>query len=488
MWESKFTREGLTFDDVLLVPGASEVLPKDVNLSVRLTEKMTLNIPIISAGMDTVTESKMAIAMARQGGLGVIHKNMTIEEQAEQVVTVKRSENGVITNPFFLTPEHQVFDAEHLMGKYRISGVPIVNNMDEQKLVGILTNRDLRFIQDYSLIINDVMTKENLVTASVGTTLEDAEKILQQYKIEKLPIVDDNGILKGLITIKDIEKVIEFPNAAKDRHGRLLVGAAVGVTSDTMVRVEKLVAAEVDVIVIDTAHGHSKGVLDTVAQIRKAYPDLDIIAGNVATAEATAALYEAGADVVKVGIGPGSICTTRVVAGVGVPQITAVYECASEARKQGKTIIADGGIKYSGDIVKALAAGGHVVMLGSLLAGTTESPGDTEIYQGRRFKVYRGMGSVGAMEHGSKDRYFQEDAKKLVPEGIEGRMPYKGPLADSIHQLVGGIRAGMGYCGTKDLHDLREKAQFIRMTGAGLRESHPHQVHITKEAPNYSIS
>ena len=488
MWESKFTREGLTFDDVLLVPGASEVLPKDVNLSVRLTEKMTLNIPIISAGMDTVTESKMAIAMARQGGLGVIHKNMTIEEQAEQVVTVKRSENGVITNPFFLTPEHQVFDAEHLMGKYRISGVPIVNNMDEQKLVGILTNRDLRFIQDYSLIINDVMTKENLVTAPVGTTLEDAEKILQQYKIEKLPIVDENGILKGLITIKDIEKVIEFPNAAKDSQGRLLVGAAVGVTSDTMVRVEKLVAAEVDVIVIDTAHGHSKGVLDTVAQIREVYPDLDIIAGNVATAEGAAALYEAGADVVKVGIGPGSICTTRVVAGVGVPQITAVYECASEARKQGKTIIADGGIKYSGDIVKALAAGGHVVMLGSLLAGTTESPGDTEIYQGRRFKVYRGMGSVGAMEHGSKDRYFQEDAKKLVPEGIEGRMPYKGPISDSIHQLVGGIRAGMGYCGTKDLNDLREKAQFIRMTGAGLRESHPHQVHITKEAPNYSIS
>ncbi|MDW0118871.1 IMP dehydrogenase [Sporosarcina thermotolerans] len=488
MWESKFTREGLTFDDVLLVPGPSEVLPKDVSLSVNLTEKITLNIPIISAGMDTVTESKMAIAMARQGGLGVIHKNMSIEEQAEQVVTVKRSENGVITNPFFLTPEHQVFDAEHLMGRYRISGVPIVNNMDEQKLVGILTNRDLRFIQDYSMIINDVMTKDNLVTAPVGTTLGDAEKILQMYKIEKLPIVDENGILKGLITIKDIEKVIEFPNAAKDKQGRLLVGAAVGVTSDTMVRVHKLVAAEVDAIVIDTAHGHSKGVIDTVAQIRKEYPDLGIIAGNVATAEATAALYEAGADVVKVGIGPGSICTTRVVAGVGVPQITAVYECASEARKQGKTIIADGGIKYSGDIVKALAAGGHVVMLGSLLAGTTESPGETEIYQGRRFKVYRGMGSVGAMEQGSKDRYFQEDAKKLVPEGIEGRMPYKGPLSDTIHQLVGGIRAGMGYCGTKDLQDLREKAQFIRMTGAGLRESHPHQVHITKEAPNYSIS
>ena len=487
MWETKFAREGLTFDDVLLIPGPSEVLPKDVSLSVNLTNKIKLNIPVISAGMDTVTESKMAISMARQGGLGIIHKNMSIEEQAEQVVTVKRSENGVITNPFFLSPEHQVFDAEHLMSKYRISGVPIVNNTEELKLVGILTNRDLRFIQDYSLVIDDVMTKENLVTAPVGTTLEDAEKILQKYKIEKLPIVDENGILKGLITIKDIEKVIEFPNAAKDKQGRLLVGAAVGVTTDTMVRVEKLVSAEVDVIVIDTAHGHSKGVLDVVAQIRQQYPDLEIIAGNVATAEATRALYEAGADVVKVGIGPGSICTTRVVAGVGVPQITAIYECASEARKQGKTIIADGGIKYSGDIVKALAAGGHAVMLGSLLAGTTESPGETEIFQGRRFKVYRGMGSIAAMERGSKDRYFQDDAKKLVPEGIEGRMPYKGPLADTIHQLIGGIRAGMGYCGTKDLRDLREKAQFIRMTGAGLRESHPHQVQITKEAPNYSL-
>ena len=487
MWESKFTREGLTFDDVLLVPGPSEVLPKDVSLSVNLTSKIKLNIPVISAGMDTVTESKMAISMARQGGLGIIHKNMSIEEQAEQVVTVKRSENGVITNPFFLSPEHQVFDAEHLMSKYRISGVPIVNNNEELKLVGILTNRDLRFIQDYSLVIDDVMTKENLVTAPVGTTLEDAEKILQKYKIEKLPIVDDNGILKGLITIKDIEKVIEFPNAAKDKQGRLLVGAAVGVTTDTMVRVEKLVKAEVDVIVIDTAHGHSKGVLDVVAQIRQQFPELEIIAGNIATAEGTRALFEAGADVVKVGIGPGSICTTRVVAGVGVPQITAIYECASEARKLGKTIIADGGIKYSGDIVKALAAGGHVVMLGSLLAGTTESPGETEIFQGRRFKVYRGMGSIAAMERGSKDRYFQDDAKKLVPEGIEGRMPYKGPLSDTIHQLIGGVRAGMGYCGTKDLHDLREKAQFIRMTGAGLRESHPHQVQITKEAPNYSL-
>lgn len=487
MWESKFSREGLTFDDVLLIPAASEVLPKTVSLSVSLTKNVNLNIPIISAGMDTVTESKMAISMARQGGVGIIHKNMSVEAQAEEVVTVKRSENGVIKNPFFLTPDHQVFDAEHLMGKYRISGVPIVNNMEEKKLVGILTNRDLRFIQDYSILIDEVMTKENLVTAPVGTTLEEAEKTLQQYKIEKLPIVDENGILNGLITIKDIEKVIEFPNAAKDQAGRLLVGAAVGVTADTAVRVEKLVQAEVDLIVIDTAHGHSKGVIDTVKDIRSKYPDLAIVAGNVATGAAAEALYEAGADVVKVGIGPGSICTTRVVAGVGVPQITAIYECATVARKYGKTIIADGGIKYSGDIVKALAAGGHAVMLGSLLAGTTESPGESEIFQGRRFKVYRGMGSVAAMEKGSKDRYFQEDEKKLVPEGIEGRMPYKGPLADTIHQLVGGIRAGMGYCGSKDLEAHRENAQFIRMTGAGLLESHPHQVQITKEAPNYSV-
>ncbi|PZX01258.1 inosine-5'-monophosphate dehydrogenase [Psychrobacillus insolitus] len=488
MWESKFQKEGLTFDDVLLVPAHSEVLPKDIDLSVQLTSKIKLNIPVISAGMDTVTEAKMAIAMARQGGLGIIHKNMSIVEQAELVETVKRSENGVITDPFFLTPTHQVYDAEHLMGKYRISGVPIVNNEEEQKLVGIITNRDLRFIQDYSLTIDEVMTKEKLVTAAVGTTLEDAEKILQQYKIEKLPIVDENGILKGLITIKDIEKVIEFPNAAKDDHGRLLVGAAIGVTKDTMLRVEKLVNAHVDVIVIDTAHGHSQGVLNTVKEIRTAFPDLDIIAGNVATGEATRALFEAGADVVKVGIGPGSICTTRVVAGVGVPQITAIYDCATEARKVGKTVIADGGIKYSGDIVKALAAGGHVVMLGSLLAGTTESPGETEIFQGRQFKVYRGMGSISAMEQGSKDRYFQEDAKKLVPEGIEGRLPFKGPLSETIHQLLGGVRAGMGYCGTGSLQDLRENSQFIRMTGAGLRESHPHDVQITKEAPNYSIS
>lgn len=487
MWEQKFSKEGLTFDDVLLVPAKSEVLPRDVDLSVQLTPSLTLNIPIISAGMDTVTEAELAIAIARQGGMGVIHKNMSIEQQAEQVDKVKRSERGVITDPFYLTPEHQVFDAEHLMGKYRISGVPIVNNPEEQKLVGIITNRDMRFIQDYSIKIYDVMTKENLVTADVGTTLKDAESILQKHKIEKLPLVDEDGVLKGLITIKDIEKVIEFPHSAKDSHGRLVVAAAVGVTADTMVRVQKLVEKNVDAIVVDTAHGHSKGVLETVKAIRKEYPELNIIAGNVATADATRDLIEAGANVVKVGIGPGSICTTRVVAGVGVPQITAVYDCATEARKHGVSIIADGGIKYSGDMVKALAAGGHAVMLGSLLAGTSESPGATEIFQGRRFKVYRGMGSVAAMEKGSKDRYFQEDNKKFVPEGIEGRTPYKGPLADTIYQLVGGIRSGMGYCGTKDLQELRENSQFIRMTGAGLKESHPHDVQITKEVSNYSL-
>ncbi|MED3712225.1 IMP dehydrogenase [Peribacillus frigoritolerans] len=487
MWENKFAKEGLTFDDVLLIPAKSEVLPKDVNLKVNLAENLKLNLPIISAGMDTVTEAEMAIAMARQGGLGIIHKNMSIEAQAELVDKVKRSESGVITDPFFLTPDHQVFDAEHLMGKYRISGVPVVNNIEDQKLVGIITNRDLRFISDFSLKISSVMTVENLVTAPVGTNLEQAEKILQKYKIEKLPLVDDNGVLKGLITIKDIEKVIEFPNSAKDKQGRLLAGAAVGVTKDTMKRVEMLVKSHVDAIVLDTAHGHSEGVLEMVKEIRATYPELTIIAGNVATAEGTKALIEAGADVVKVGIGPGSICTTRVVAGVGVPQITAVFDCATEARKHGKTIIADGGIKYSGDIVKALAAGGHAVMLGSMLAGVTESPGETEIFQGRRFKVYRGMGSVAAMEKGSKDRYFQEDNKKFVPEGIEGRLPYKGPLSDTIFQLIGGIRSGMGYCGTATLEELRENSQFVKMTGAGLRESHPHDVQITKEAPNYSM-
>jgi IMP dehydrogenase len=488
MWENKFVKEGLTFDDVLLVPAKSEVLPRDVDVRTTLSNTLKLNIPVISAGMDTVTEAEMAIAMARQGGLGIIHKNMSIEQQAEQVDKVKRSESGVISDPFFLTPDHQVYDAEHLMGKYRISGVPVVNNMDEQKLVGIFTNRDLRFIQDFSIKIEDVMTKENLVTASVGTNLEQAEKILQRYKIEKLPLVNEEGILKGLITIKDIEKVIEFPHSAKDSQGRLLVGAAVGTGPDTMLRVEKLVKANVDVIVVDTAHGHSQGVIDRVREIRSTYPHINIIAGNVATADATRELIEAGADVIKVGIGPGSICTTRVVAGVGVPQITAVYDCATEAKKHGIPVIADGGIKYSGDIVKALAAGGHAVMLGSLLAGTSESPGEREIYQGRQFKVYRGMGSVGAMEKGSKDRYFQEANQKAVPEGIEGRVPYKGPLSDTLYQLIGGIRSGMGYCGTKTLHDLREKSQFIRMTGAGLRESHPHDIQITKESPNYSLS
>ncbi|MGE6593893.1 IMP dehydrogenase [Bacillus mycoides] len=487
MWESKFVKEGLTFDDVLLVPARSDILPREVSVKTVLSESLQLNIPLISAGMDTVTEADMAIAMARQGGLGIIHKNMSIEQQAEQVDKVKRSESGVISDPFFLTPEHQVYDAEYLMGKYRISGVPVVNNLDERKLVGIITNRDMRFIQDYSIKISDVMTKEQLITAPVGTTLEEAEKILQKYKIEKLPLVDNNGVLQGLITIKDIEKVIEFPNSAKDKQGRLLVGAAVGVTADAMLRIDALVKASVDAIVLDTAHGHSKGVIEKVKEVRAKYPALNIIAGNVATAEATKALIEAGANVVKVGIGPGSICTTRVVAGVGVPQLTAVYDCATEARKHGIPVIADGGVKYSGDMVKALAAGAHVVMLGSMFAGVAESPGETEIYQGRQFKVYRGMGSVGAMEKGSKDRYFQEGNKKLVPEGIEGRVPYKGPLADTVHQLVGGLRAGMGYCGAQNLEFLRENAQFIRMSGAGLRESHPHHVQITKEAPNYSL-
>ncbi|MCG5103292.1 IMP dehydrogenase [Oceanobacillus alkalisoli] len=490
MREDKFGKEGLTFDDVLLIPAQSNVLPNEVELGTQLSEKLKLKSPFISAGMDTVTEAKMAIAMARQGGFGVIHKNMSIEEQAEMVDRVKRSESGVITNPFFLTPEHQVYDAEHLMGKFRISGVPIVNDIEEQKLVGILTNRDLRFIQDYSIQISEVMTSENLVTAPVGTTLNEAEKLLQQHKIEKLPLVDENDILKGLITIKDIEKVIEFPNSAKDSQGRLLVAAAVGITGDAMSRIEKLVEAGVDAIVIDTAHGHSDGVLNQLKKVRAAYPDLDIIAGNVATAEGTVALIEAGATVVKVGIGPGSICTTRVVAGVGVPQISAVYECAKAAQEYNVPVIADGGIKYSGDIVKAIAAGAHAVMLGSMFAGTTESPGETEIYQGRKYKVYRGMGSLSAMKAGSKDRYFQgdtDDAKKLVPEGIEGRVPYKGALSDISHQLIGGLRSGMGYCGTATIEDLRKNGQFVKITNAGLRESHPHDVQITKEAPNYSV-
>ncbi|PXW89824.1 inosine-5'-monophosphate dehydrogenase [Streptohalobacillus salinus] len=489
MREDKFVKEGLTFDDVLLVPGKSEVLPRDVSIKTQLAENLTLNIPLMSAGMDTVTEAEMAIAMARQGGMGIIHKNMSIEEQAEHVDRVKRSESGVITNPFFLTPENQVFDAEHLMGKFRISGVPIVNNTEDQVLVGILTNRDMRFIEDYSILIKDVMTSDHLVTANVGTTLDEASKILQKHRIEKLPLIDDAGVLKGLITIKDIEKVIEFPNSAKDTQGRLVCGAAVGVTADSMTRIDKLVEAGIDALVIDTAHGHSKGVIDQVKNVRTKYPELVIIAGNVATKEATVELIEAGASLIKVGIGPGSICTTRVVAGVGVPQITAVNDCATAAALYNIPVIADGGIKYSGDIAKAMAAGAHVVMLGSLFAGTTESPGETEIYQGRRYKVYRGMGSVSAMKSGSKDRYFQDtnDTKKLVPEGIEGRVAYKGPMQDTVHQLLGGLRASMGYCGAADLEVFRNEAMFIRMTGAGLRESHPHDVQITKEAPNYSV-
>lgn len=483
MWNDKFAKEGLTFDDVLLIPAKSEILPRDVKLDTRLHEKIHLQIPLISAGMDTVTESDLAVALARQGGIGVIHKNMTIEEQAEEVDRVKRSESGVITNPFYLNPEHKVHDAEALMSKYRISGVPIVDK--QKKLVGIITNRDLRFIRDYSIEISEVMTKENLVTAPVGTTLKEAELILQRYKIEKLPLVDQNQVLKGLITIKDIEKATLYPNSAKDSVGRLLVGAAVGVGKDSISRVKKLIEAEVDLVVVDTAHGHHVDVLNQVARLREEHPDLVIVAGNVATGEGTRDLIEAGASIVKVGIGPGSICTTRVVAGIGVPQITAIYDCATVARKYGVPIIADGGIRYSGDIVKALAAGADAVMLGGLFAGTEESPGETEIYQGRRFKVYRGMGSIGAMKRGSSDRYFQESAQKLVPEGIEGRVPYKGPLADVVYQLVGGIRSGMGYCGTPTLKALKENSRFVRITNASLRESHPHDVQITKEAPNY---
>lgn len=490
-WDTKFVKKGYTFDDVLLIPAESHVLPNEVDLSVQLAKNIKLNIPIISAGMDTVTESAMAIAMARQGGLGVIHKNMTIERQADEVRKVKRSESGVIIDPFFLTPDNKVFEAEALMHKYRISGVPIVENAENRKFCGIITNRDLRFVTDSKVKIDDVMTKENLITAPEGTSLEKAEEILQQYKIEKLPMVNEEGQLTGLITIKDIEKVVEFPHAAKDGHGRLLVAAAVGVTSDTFERAEALLNAGADALVIDTAHGHSAGVLRKIKEIREHFPEATLIAGNVATAEATKALYDAGVDVVKVGIGPGSICTTRVVAGVGVPQITAIYDAAGVAREYGKTIIADGGIKYSGDIVKAIAAGGNAVMLGSMLAGTDEAPGETEIYQGRRFKTYRGMGSLGAMDstHGSSDRYFQSgvnEANKLVPEGIEGRVAYKGSVADIVYQMDGGLRAGMGYCGAPDLATLTNEAQFVQITGAGLVESHPHDVQITKEAPNYS--
>ena len=480
----KFQKEGLTFDDVLLIPGESDVTPNMIKLGTRLAGDVYLNTPIMTSAMDTVTESKMAIAIAREGGIGIIHKNMTIEKQVDEVDKVKRSENGVIANPFSLTEDRFVYDADELMGKYKISGVPIVDKAGH--LVGIITNRDMRFLTDFNVPISEVMTKENLVTAPVGTNLLDAQEILRAHKIEKLPIVDDNGMLRGLITIKDIEKSIKYPNSARDANGRLLCGAAIGVTADVLERAAKLVDAKVDVLVLDSAHGHSANIMNAVRKVKAAFPNTPLIAGNIATAEAAEALIEAGADAIKVGIGPGSICTTRVVAGIGVPQITAVYDAACVAEKHKIPVIADGGIKYSGDIVKALAAGANVVMLGSLFAGCEEAPGATEIYQGRQFKVYRGMGSLGAMECGSKDRYFQEGAKKLVPEGVEGRVPYKGLLADTVFQLCGGIRSGMGYCGCVDIPTLHEKAKFVRITGAGLKESHPHDIYITKEAPNYS--
>lgn len=478
----KIIKEGLTFDDVLLVPQHSAVLPKDVNLETELTKGLRLNIPLLSAAMDTVTEYQLAIAIAREGGLGIIHKNLTIEQQAEHVDKVKRSEHGVITDPFYLSPEHKLKDALELMNRYKISGVPIT---EKGKLVGIITNRDLRFETDFEQPIGNVMTKENLVTAKEGTTLDEAQKILGKYRIEKLPIVDDKFNLKGLITIKDIEKAIQYPNSARDKNGRLLAGAAVGTAPDTLERVAELIKAKVDVISVDTAHGHSQKVLDTVRMIKAKYPDLKLIAGNVATADATKALIDAGADVIKIGMGPGSICTTRIVAGIGVPQITAIMDCAEEAEKHGVKVIADGGIKYSGDIAKAIGAGAAAVMVGSLFAGTKESPGEIEIYQGRSFKVYRGMGSLPAMAQGAKDRYFQDDNKKYVPEGVEGRVPYRGMLCDMVYQLMGGLRAGMGYCGMATIDDLRTKAQFIKITQASLIESHPHDIIITKEAPNY---
>ena len=485
-YAARFTGEGLTYDDVLLVPAKSEILPADINLATRLTKAIALNIPLMSSAMDTVTEYRMAIALAREGGIGVIHKNMSIDAQAEQVDMVKRSENGVITNPFSLTADRTIGEADQLMAKFRISGVPIVD--ESGKLIGIITNRDMKFEEDMTRLIADVMTKENLVTGQVGTTLEEAKKILHAHKIEKLPLVDSSGRLAGLITIKDIEKALTYPHSAKDSHGRLLCAAAIGVTSDVIDRVRALVDAGVDVLTLDSAHGHSKNILDTVSIVKEEFPDVQLIAGNVATAEGTEALIKAGADCVKVGIGPGSICTTRVVAGIGVPQLTAVLECAEMASKYDIPIIADGGIKYSGDIVKAIAAGASVVMLGSLLAGCEESPGDTEVYQGRQFKVYRGMGSLSAMAKGSKDRYFQENNKKLVPEGVEGRVPYRGPVSDTIYQMTGGLKSGMGYVGAPDINALRTKSRFVKITGAGLKESHPHDIYITKEAPNYTIN
>ena len=484
-YEEKFVKEGLTFDDVLLIPAESNVLPSEVDFSTQLTKTIRLNAPILTAAMDTVTESDMAIAIAREGGVGIIHKNMTIERQADQVDRVKRSENGVIVNPFFLSPDNLVREADEIMGRFKISGVPICQ---DGILVGIITNRDMRFMEgdDFDQPIKNVMTKENLVTAPVGTTLKEAQGILRKHRIEKLPLVDDQMHLKGLITIKDIEKAVRYPNSARDKGGRLLCGAAIGATKDVQDRVAALVEAQVDVVTLDSAHGHNNGVLDAVRLVKKHYPDLQVIAGNVATAEGTKALIDAGADCVKVGIGPGSICTTRVVAGIGVPQITAVYDAATEASKHGIPVIADGGIKYSGDIVKALAAGGAAVMLGSMVAGCAEAPGEYELYQGRQFKVYRGMGSLGAMAKGSGDRYFQGEQKKFVPEGVEGRVPFKGPLADTVFQLLGGLRAGMGYTGCANIQELHDKAQFVKITGAGLRESHPHDIQITKEAPNYT--
>ena len=485
-YEDKFVKEGLTFDDVLLIPAESNVLPSQVDFSTQLTKTIRLNAPLLTAAMDTVTESDMAIAIAREGGIGIIHKNMTIERQADQVDRGKRSENGVIVNPFFLSPDNLVREADEIMGRFKISGVPICQ---DGILVGIITNRDMRFMEgdDFDQPIKNVMTKENLVTAPVGTTLKEAQGILRKHRIEKLPLVDDQMHLKGLITIKDIEKAVRYPNSARDKGGRLLCGAAIGATKDVLDRVAALVEAQVDVVTLDSAHGHNNGVLDAVRLVKKHYPDLQVIAGNVATAEGTKALIDAGADCVKVGIGPGSICTTRVVAGIGVPQITAVYDAATEASKHGIPVIADGGIKYSGDIVKALAAGGAAVMLGSMVAGCAEAPGEYELYQGRQFKVYRGMGSLGAMAKGSGDRYFQGEQKKFVPEGVEGRVPFKGPLADTVFQLLGGLRAGMGYCGTKSVEELKVNGRFVKISSASLKESHPHDIHITKEAPNYSI-
>jgi IMP dehydrogenase len=480
----KFSYEGLTFDDVLLVPAHSKIIPRDVEVATRLSRNINLNMPLLSAGMDTVTESRMAIAIAREGGIGVIHRNMTVKKQAEEVDKVKRSEHGVITNPFRLSPEHTLNDAAALMERYRISGVPVTVG---EKLVGIITNRDLRFEDDYSRPISEAMTSEELVTAPVGTTLKEAQEILRRYKIEKLPIVDDQFHLKGLITIKDIEKTIQYPRASKDANGRLLAAAAVGVGRDAVTRAEALAEAGVDLIVVDSAHGHSQPVLDTVREIKNLFPDIDIMGGNIATAEGAHDLIKAGADAVKVGVGPGSICTTRVIAGIGVPQITAIFEAARAGKEHNVPVVADGGIKFSGDITKALAAGASTVMIGSLLAGTEESPGEFEIFQGRSYKVYRGMGSLGAMKEGSRDRYFQEYEQKLVPEGIEGRVPFRGTVGDMVFQLAGGLKAGMGYCGVSTIAELQQKTRFIRISGAGLKESHPHGVQITKEAPNYSF-